>query len=170
MLHEAPQVATPFAVQTMLFLLVAFPLLAQLGGAAVDPRVARQLKAAGLDYTVDSDGDYRVLLTFDDERSQVVFVNSETEFFQGMEIREVWSIAARFEGTVPQDLARALLEQNARLKFGAWSVETSGTTSVVVFRVHLDANTDGKTLRAAIEHVGIVADELEKELSEADDF
>lgn len=148
------------------------PAFAQIGKTAnADPRVARQLTAAGLSYQVDDDGDYRVTLHFsEDDRSQLVFINSSTERFQGMEIREVWSIAARFEDGLPAELAQGLLERNARLKFGSWSVEKSASAAFVVFRVHLSADTDGRTLRSTVEYVSSVADELEKELSGADDF
>ncbi|GBD07316.1 hypothetical protein HRbin21_01134 [bacterium HR21] len=165
---------TSRALLWLLFCLGFAPSFAQVGRSSTahaDPRVAQQLKAAGFSYLVDEDGDYRVTIRFtDDERTQQVFINSSTEFYQGIEIREVWSIAARFEDELPAHLARELLERNSRLKFGAWSVEKAGSSTFVVFRVHLSADTEGQTLGSAIHHVSSVADELEKELTDSDNF
>jgi hypothetical protein len=164
----------PVVLLWFLYCLGFAPSLAQIGkssAAHADPRVAQQLKAAGFLYLVDEDGDYRVTVQFaDNGRTQVIFINSSTEFYEGMEIREVWSIAARLEGDLPAKLARELLERNSRLKFGAWAVEKGGSSTFVTFRIHLSADTEGKTLGSVIEAVGSVADELEKELTDSDNF
>ena len=68
-------------------------------------------------YTITNDGDIKLICQISDERTQVVFINSQTQNYQEMEIREIFSPAALFSAnnlTLP--LAKKLLEENYNKK------------------------------------------------------
>lgn len=134
-----------------------------------DPRVEAALKAAGLVHTLD-EGDFRLDYDVDEGRSQRVWVASETAWIDQLEIRDVWSVAARGKGDVPADLARLLLKENVRMIIGAWQVNQSAEEYLVVFSAQADAAADAATLQKVIEVVMFSADRIEKQLSDKDAF
>jgi hypothetical protein len=134
-----------------------------------DPRVVAALKAAGLPYTID-EGDFRLEYDVDEERSQRVWIASETAWIDQLEIRDVWSVAGRGKGEVPAELARKLLAENVRMILGAWQVNQSPDQYLVVYLAQVDAAGDAATLQKAIEVVMFSADRIEKQLSDKDAF
>jgi hypothetical protein len=134
-----------------------------------DPRVESALKAAGLAYTLD-EGDYRLEYDVDEQRSQRVWVAAKTARIDRLDMRDVWSVAARGRGEVPADLARLLLKENVRMILGAWQVNQSEDEYLVVYSAQVDAAADAATLQEVIEVVMFSADRIEKQLSEKDTF
>ena len=134
-----------------------------------DLRVQSALKAAGLTYTLD-DGDFRLEYDVDKDRSQRVWVASDTVRIDQLEIRDVWSVAARGKGEVPADLARMLLKENVRMILGAWQVNQSEDEYLVVFLAPVAAAADAAILQEVIEVVMFSADRIEKQLSDQDAF
>jgi hypothetical protein len=134
-----------------------------------DPRVVAALKAAGLAYTLD-EGDFRLEYDIDTARKQRVWVASETARVDQLEIRDIWSVAARGKGEVPAELARKLLAENVRMILGAWQVNQGPEEYLVVYSAQVDAAGDAATLQKAIEVVMFSADRIEKQLSEKDAF
>lgn len=139
-------------------------------GATADGRVARLLKDANLSYVVDDEGDYRLKFALDDGRTQVAWVASGTATLGSLEVRDLWSIAYRSTGQVPQEMADGLLQANARQTLGAWQVQRSGEEYLVVFSVPLDVKADSPTLALALDAVMKTADAMEQALTGRDDF
>jgi hypothetical protein len=137
--------------------------------AGPDPRVAAALDGAKLGFLID-DGDYRLDYKVDATRSQRVWVASATTALPPLEIRDVWSVAARGKGTVPADLAIHLLQENVRMVLGAWQVNQGKDEYLVVFSAQVNADADAAALREVIEVVMYSADRIEKELSGNDAF
>lgn len=127
------------------------------------------LKTAGLAHTLD-EGDYRLNYDVDEGRSQRVWVASQTARIDQLEVRDVWSVAARGKGEVPADLARLLLKENVRMILGAWQVNQSADEYLVVFSAQVDAAADAATLQKVIEVVMFSADRIEKQLGDTDAF
>jgi hypothetical protein len=136
---------------------------------APDPRVESALKAAKLGFLID-EGDFRLDYKVDETRSQRVWVASATTSLPPLEVRDVWSVAARGKGTVPADLAVHLLQENVRMVLGAWQVNQGKDEYLVVFSAQVDAGADAATLREVIEVVMYSADRVEKELAGTDAF
>ena len=138
-----------------------------------DARVKTLLDETDLKYEIDKDGDFKLLFEYDDGRSHIVFVNSGTESYQGMEIREVWAV-----GYVPPEdgdkveskICENLIRANATSKIGAWQVQKMGDKEVAVFRAMIPAASDQQTLTDTLKLVGISADEKESELLKSDDL
>ncbi len=99
-----------------------------------------------------------------------MWVASATTALPPLEIRDVWSVAARGKGTVPPDLAIHLLQENVRMVLGAWQVNQGKDEYLVVFSAQVNADADAATLREVIEVVMYSADRIEKELSGDDAF
>jgi hypothetical protein len=137
--------------------------------ASGDSRVVAALKAAGLAYTLD-EGDFRLEYDVDQEHGQRVWIASETARIDQLEIRDVWSVAARGQGEVPAELARKLLAENVRMILGAWQVNQGPDEYLVVYSAQVDAEADAATLQKAIEVVMFSADRIEKQLSDKDAF
>jgi hypothetical protein len=138
-------------------------------GSPPDPRAAESLKVAGLDFDLDG-GDFRLEYKVDDTRGQRVWVASGTTRVDKLEMRDVWSVAARGKGEVPADLARMLLKENVRMVLGAWQVNQSPEEYLVVFSAPVSATADPATLQEVIEVVMFSADRIEKQLSSSDVF
>jgi hypothetical protein len=134
-----------------------------------DARVEAALRGAGLGFLVD-EGNYRLDYKVDETRSQRVWVASATTALPPLEIRDVWSVAARGKGTVPPDLAIHLLQENVRMVLGAWQVNQGKEEYLVVFSAQVAADADAAALREVIEVVMYSADRIEKELSGTDAF
>src|SRR5512135_1678295 len=124
-----------------------------------DSRVVAALKAAGLGYSIDQ-GDFRLEYDVDERRSQRVWVASGTTRIDQLEIRDVWSVAARGKGEVPADLARMLLKENVRMILGAWQVNQGADEYLVVFSAQVNAAADAATLQEVIEVVMFSADRI----------
>jgi hypothetical protein len=137
--------------------------------ATPDARVAAALKGAQLGYQID-EGDYRLDYKVDGTRSQRVWVASGTTSLPPLEVRDVWSVAARGKGAMPPDLAVHLLQENVRMVLGAWQVNQGRDEYLVVFSAQVDADADAAALREVIEVVMYSADRIEKELSGTDAF
>jgi len=139
---------------------------------AADPRVRRALESLGLEFEVDADGDYRVIMAWsEDGRSQLVFVNSNTETLGDAEIREVWTVGYKKETTeLAQRVATKLLEASSTYKIGAWEVVWRGETVLAVLNAKIPADATAKYLGEVINVVSATADEIEKELLTTDEL
>jgi hypothetical protein len=142
---------------------------AQAPATVPDARVELALKAAQLGFLID-EGDYRLDYKVDATRSQRVWIASGTTSLPPLEVRDVWSVAARGQGTVPADLAIHLLQENVRMVLGAWQVNQGKDEYLVVFSAQVNADADAAALREVIEVVMYSADRIEKELSGKDEF
>lgn len=141
-----------------------------------DSRLVDAMERSGLNYEIDADDDAKIVLEWEDGRSHAVWANSNVETYEGIEIREVWAVVAKYDSE--DDMLRRilvdLLVTNFNLKFGKYALLINEDTGVVrvLFVLTVSADLDGPTLAKVISFVGEVADEKEKELeeNEADEF
>ena len=158
------------AVLTLVLAPVAF---GQLGSApSGDQRVKKALDELELKYTIDSDGDFKLTFEFEDGRSQLCFINSNTETFKNLEIREVWAPGYKSDGPFSATVANKLLEDSFKKKLGAWQTMTSDDgTYLAVFAAKIDAACDAPSLHACIKAVISAADDMEESLTgDKDEF
>lgn len=135
-----------------------------------DPRVAARLEAAQLRYVVDEDGDFRILYARPGGRTQVAWIASATSSAGGLELRDLWSVALRGQGDPPPTLTARLLRQNATRSFGAWQLQRSGEEYLVVLSAAVPADADGTVLARLVESVMADADDMERTLTDGDEF
>jgi hypothetical protein len=159
---------------------------AQIGSAPrktpPDPRVKAALEEIGYKYELTQNNDYKLTIENDQieevvngkttYRSQLAYINSKTEKYSSLEIREVWSPAFYSAGPLSAAIANRLLRENNSVKFGAWRVEAQESSGkyLTMFAVQIAADSDAESLRLAIKSVILVADRMEKELTGKDDY
>lgn len=148
------------------------PVSAQLGDAKEgDARVRRLLEELELKWTIDKDGDFRLHNQVEsDDRSQLIWVLSNTSDLRNLEVREVWSIGFKSAEPFSAEIARRLLTQNTQTKVGAWQMRKMGDDYVAVFSAQIAANTDAETLQTVIDAVATTADEMELDVVGTDDW
>ena len=143
----------------------------QLGGKKKgDQRVEALLKTAELKYEVDKDGDFKLIYTLNENRTQIAWILSKTNKLGDLEIREIWSLAILSESQIEGDTAVKLLELNSRYKLGSWQIRKMGEKYAAVFSAQIAADTDDATLKTTLQAVTSTADEVEKELATEDKF
>jgi hypothetical protein len=162
----------PIVVMAVLFGIAVpgFTPKARLQASGPDQRVEKALKKLGLKYTVDKDGDFKLIFTTQGDRTQVVFINSGTETLRKMEIREIWSPAAKFSSTPPPALSQALLEKNGSFKIGSYAYKKAGDVYFLVFNVQISANASAEELLSVVIGVAETADATESDIMQTDDF
>ncbi len=135
--------------------------------AAADAQVRAQLDRLGLQYVVDSDNDFQLVLPTQGGRTQSGWVRSVVESTTQHRVREIWSPGYHapqgqvFDGT----LANRLLEDAHRHKLGGWVRQGSQA----MFVVKLSANATDEQLEEAIRLAFISADTFEKEMTGDED-
>lgn len=136
-----------------------------------DARVDAVLKDIGYKYEVDADGDAKLTMGgLSDGRSQLLWVNANTNILSEYESRDLWTIAYLSEQPLPDEKAKMLLEKNASYKVGSWSLKKYGSRYAAVFTVQVPANADKKAVNAVIMAVALTGDAVEKELTGKDDM
>lgn len=147
---------------------------AQLGTSAKkktpDPRVQKLLDEAEVKYTIDDDGDFRVINRIDSTRTHLAWIISRTSTYGKIEVRDVMSVAYKTTGNLDPRLMQRLLEQNNRTKIGAWAVQREDDVSIVLFKTQIAADAEFGPLLHAVLVVTNTADELELELTGKDDY
>lgn len=131
--------------------------------AHADGSVETRLKARGVEYTIDDDGDYVVTYNFSaEERTQLAFVSGDAESIGGFSVREVFSPAGRVK-TDGIDGAKALelLAGSRRAKIGSWEIGGD----ILYFVIKLPDSVDAMQLESALRVAAEVADDMEIELS-----
>jgi hypothetical protein len=135
-----------------------------------DPRIAARLESAQLHYVVDEDGDFRILYVRPGGRTQVAWIASATSSAGGLELRDLWSVALRGRGDPSHALTTLLLQHNAARSFGAWQLQRSGEEYLVVLSAAVPADADGTVLARLVESVMADTDDMEKALTDGDQF
>ena len=133
------------------------------GTARGDQRVRKILDAERIKYEIDSDGDYKVIFDLGNGRTQLGIINSNTESFAGVEVRDVWSVGLVGDGQLNAAVANALLAKNAQYKVGAWQIVQRKGKILAIFRVSLSADATTQELMSVLQQVLLQADEVEKE-------
>jgi len=136
------------------FSLFFFVLFFGLTSCGDEKSVEKQLKKLNLDYSIDSEGDYRVLVILPGNRKAQVGVSAHTQTLEGnVKVRQLWSVAVRIPGDLPDGLAENLLGDSwSTRNWGAWAL--AGTTSdgrqVLVYVSRIPGSSSLKVFRSAI--------------------
>lgn len=128
--------------------------------------IAEVLAKTDLTHEKHETGHYRVQVAVEGGAQQEVFVGKETEYYGRVDLRKIWSLAATVE---PKDLSyestRALLEQSARTKLGAWSIESDGQGKILlIYLAKIDATATADSLASVVEYTGKITAAMKKEL------
>jgi hypothetical protein len=137
---------------------------------AQNPQIKKVIEKAGLKYTVDKDGDFKLVFSVEEGRTQVVFISSATEEMGGETIVEIWSPAYKNSAITSETLA-LLLKDSGQKKIGAWEVISSDTQVFALFKAKVPMSALSPAfLQTVCEGVVTTADAMEKSLLGSDDF
>jgi hypothetical protein len=139
-----------------------------------DTRVGAALESAGVKYEITKDKTYKVIINLKDGRTQVILIDSDTSKIKGtnMEFREVYSLAYMVTGSLSQEIANKMMMQSHDKKIGAWEIigQEGNSNKLVVFTAKIDAEMNGANLRKIINSIGLIADQMEGELTGKDEY
>ena len=148
--------------------IAAIMVLAAPCASAADPALEVLLKAADIPFEIDKDGDYKIVYDWSKEkRSQLVYFSGTVDDIEGVKLYEIFSPANVMddEGALDPALARRLLGDNAKYKFGAW--EVAGKT--LYFGGKAPAGMAAAQFETLVSVVAGTADDMEQELTPGKD-
>ena len=136
------------------------------------PRLQRLLEEAGYSYTIDDDGDYRLLFSTEGERTHLVWVSTYAPELTLVPSYEVWSLVGRGMNELPAGLAEALLRRSGDLPSLSAQLYggEGGEPSTVALSVVVEQGVSSATLQRVVEQLAVEADELEAQYVGADDL
>lgn len=103
------------------------------------------------------------------KEKQSVFVTKDIEYYERADVRKLWSLAKASKEAPSQEVMMKLLQQNARTKLGAWTVEqTADGEYLIIYVVKMDATCTPDTLKSAMQYVSKLTVSMKKELSPKD--
>ena len=110
--------------------------------------------------------------SLDSGRSQTVYIASQTHWFMGVELRQIFSSALVSDGLFEARTANLLLRENFDLIHGSWSVlhDPDENEHFANFSLTAFASLPAKQLSPLIECVANTADDMENRLSGLDEF
>ncbi len=150
---------------TASLLLLASTVFAQ-NLAPADPGVAAALDEQGVIYSINDEGNFVVVyqMDADEERSQRVFVVSQSSSYRNAEVREIWSVAIVLNEYPDEELLYYLLTVNSGIKVGAWAVEEFDDEIWILYTIKVPVDIGSAALKDLIYFTAEMCDELEAEL------
>jgi len=139
----------------------------------VDRKCQKALDKADLVYEIDSDGDFKLVVKVPDNRTQLVYVYSNTLTYDNVEVRTIMApalVADTDEALTPETM-RLLLVDNFENKMGAWEVVERPDGGIVIqYVVKPPADIGSEDLRSLIGLAAIAADMIEQQITDGDDL
>jgi serine protease Do len=127
--------------------------------------VADVMEKAELTYSTDKSGHFEVSFDQKDNEKQSVFVAKEIEYYERADVRKVWSLAATLKEAPSLETTMKLLQQSARTKLGAWTVERSTNGDyLVIYCCKVDATATPVALKSTMEYVAKLTSITKKDL------
>lgn len=127
------------------------------------------LEKAELTFTKHDSGHMEVSFDQKDETKQAVFVTKEIEYYGRADVRKVWALAATLKEAPGVNVLTQLLQQSARTKMGAWTIEkASNGDYLVIYCCKLDATATPDALKSTMEYVATLTNVAKKDLIPAE--
>jgi hypothetical protein len=117
-------------------------------------------------------GNFKLIFDISDGRTQVVIIQTNTRDYKGLRIRDIWAPAMNSTGPLTAEVGNRLLMDSEFRELGAWEVipGEEGEEDTVAFTVKVAADATPALIHAALLQAVNTADELERELTGADEF
>lgn len=132
--------------------------------------IATMLQRSGMNFSVDQDGDYVILMS--DEKSNVlpVYIVAKTTSFDIVEVQEVFAIAANGL-IVTHKMATTLLKRNNTIKIGSWSIAKTRAGGALIFTIKVPVNAlDSASLKQLINFVAVTVTGMKEEIASGNDL
>ena len=156
-----------FFIAFALVLAALLPLAAQ---GKADARVQTLLDKNGQKFTVTKSGNYQIEIDQENKRTQLVYIMSATEKYNGVEIREIWSNAGSFPEEPDQATLLDLMTESGSNKIGCWALEAQDDgTYLLYYTIKLPISYTASDLKMMLAFAASVADERENQFFGTDD-
>jgi hypothetical protein len=139
----------------------------------VDRKCQKTLDKANLKYEIDSDGDFKLVVQVANNRTQLVYVYSNTLTYDNVEVRTIMSpaLVADTDEALTAETLRMLLVDNFENKMGSWEVVERPDGGIVIqYVVKPPADMGPEDMRSMIGLAAIAADMIEQQITEGDDL
>lgn len=135
-----------------------------------DSRLEKVLDREKLEFTINSNKDFSLNFELEQNRTQVVIANSNTNIVGELEIREFHSVAWKGTSLFDSKIAFDLLQKNDQYKIGGWCVHKDPDgVYYLMFIVKTSAELNGDSTRSMLELCAAMADEMENQLTPGSD-
>jgi hypothetical protein len=142
------------------------------GGFAqnIDQRIIDNLNQLNFKYqTKSSDGTFQFTVPVGN-RTQMLFIHSNTSSYDKLEIREIYSVIYQSPNKPDADKLSMLLLDNSQKKLGAWELVYENKNYFIVFTAKILATADSADLKSTIDIVASSADAMEQQLYISDEW
>ncbi|HUX39001.1 MAG TPA: hypothetical protein VMV44_13960 [Rectinemataceae bacterium] len=147
-----------------------FAFLPAMAETKADSRVQILLDKIGQTYTVTQSGNYQIELDQDGDRTQYVYIASQTEKYSGIEIREIWSNAGSFAEEPDQTTLLDLMTESGSNKLGCWALEKQDDGGYLLYyTVKLPLSFTAGELKMMLDFTATIADQREEQFFAGDD-
>ncbi len=127
--------------------------------------IADVLKSAEIKFTEHKTGHMEIQIEQKDSKKQTVFIAKDIEYFERVDVRKIWSLALTTKEAPNAETTMKLLQQSARTKLGAWSVErTEQGDYLVIYCAKIDATASPAAVKSTIQYVAKLTAIMKKEL------
>ena len=135
--------------------------------------VGELLTKAELEHTQHTSGHYEVKFDVDDddekEENVSVFVAKDVEYYERADVRKIWSLTEVLGEAPSTQVTLNLLQQSARTKIGAWTIERNANGQyLVIYCVKLDATASPDALKSTMDYVARLSAATKKDLAKKD--
>ena len=135
--------------------------------------VSELLTKAELEHTKHSSGHFEVTFDVDDDEDKEenisVFVAKDVEYYERADVRKIWSLTEVLSEAPSSEVTLNLLQQSARTKIGAWTVERNASGQyLVIYCVKLDATASADALKSTMDYVARLSAATKKDLAKRD--
>ncbi len=130
----------------------------------------RLLKALGYTYELNENRQYRLVINFDDGRSQVIMVTPTMTLFDSRSAYDVWSGIMTYQGTLSPEVADSLLVRNGEVDIGSYQSLPVEEGKLLVFSSKVTGEQTREGFRNLLLKVASEADEMEKHLTGEDEY
>ena len=135
--------------------------------------VGEILTKAELEHTQHTSGHYEVVFDVDDDEEKEekisVFVAKEVEYYERADVRKIWSLTEVLSEAPTAQVTMNLLQQSARTKIGAWTVEQNANGQyLIIYCVKMDATASPDALKSTMDYVARLSAATKKKITKKD--
>ncbi len=134
--------------------------------------IAELLKTTELEHTKHASGHYEVTFDVDEDEDKEdkvsVFVTKDIEYYERADVRKIWALTQVLTEAPSSEITLKLLQQSARTKIGAWTIEQNQNGEyMVIYCVKIDATASPDALKSTMEYVAKLSAATKKALAKS---
>ncbi|MCG8451761.1 MAG: hypothetical protein MI717_01110 [Spirochaetales bacterium] len=135
-------------------------------------RLSKVVKQLGWEYSLDAEGDYRIQVPLESGGTHTVGISSHATILEGeFAVRDVWAVAARIPGELPDGLAENLMSDSwGTRSWGTWALAgiTSDGKRVLVRLGRIPVDAEKKMMASVLLETARTAYQMQNALSAID--